>query len=111
MSKQRSGTVENGELMVTMRVVASQKPEPRCLDELLHARAGWLHSFDFEAAGRRAKTGAEGAPDAWLEIELHVADALLGMQVGHELHGSQLIGLGGMFVIVSIRRGCPTKKR
>lgn len=31
------------------------------------------------------RQGAEGAPDAWLEIELRFADALLGMEVGHEL--------------------------
>jgi len=28
---------------------------------------------------------AEGAPDAWLEIEPQFAEALLGMEVGHEL--------------------------
>ena len=31
------------------------------------------------------RQGPEGAPDAWLEIEPHFADALLGMKVGHEL--------------------------
>ena len=31
------------------------------------------------------RQGAEGAPDAWLEIEPRFADALLGMEVGHEL--------------------------
>ena len=31
------------------------------------------------------RQGAEGAPDAWLEIEPHFADALLGMEVGHQL--------------------------
>ena len=31
------------------------------------------------------RQGAEGAPDAWLEIEPEFADALLGMEVGHEL--------------------------
>ena len=31
------------------------------------------------------RQGAEGAPDAWLEIEPRFADALLGMDVGHEL--------------------------
>jgi tRNA-Thr(GGU) m(6)t(6)A37 methyltransferase TsaA len=29
--------------------------------------------------------GPEGAPDAWLEIEPRFAEALLGMEVGHEL--------------------------
>jgi tRNA (Thr-GGU) A37 N-methylase len=33
----------------------------------------------------RAQEGAEGAPDAWLEIEPRFAEALLGMEVGHEL--------------------------
>ncbi len=31
------------------------------------------------------RQGAEGAPDAWLEIEPRFADALLGIEVGHEL--------------------------
>jgi len=31
------------------------------------------------------RQGAEGAPDAWLEIEPRFAEALLGMDVGHEL--------------------------
>ena len=31
------------------------------------------------------RQGAEGAPDAWLEIEPQFAEALLGMEVGHEL--------------------------
>ena len=31
------------------------------------------------------RQGAEGAPDAWLEIESRFADALLGVEVGHEL--------------------------
>jgi tRNA-Thr(GGU) m(6)t(6)A37 methyltransferase TsaA len=31
------------------------------------------------------RQGSEGAPDAWLEIESRFADALLGMEVGHEL--------------------------
>ncbi len=51
----------------------------------LYAGAGWLHSFDGEAAGRGAAAGGEGAPDAWLEIEPQFAEALLGMEVGHEL--------------------------
>jgi len=35
-----------------------------------------------EAAPRQ---GPEGAPDAWLEIEPRFTEALLGMEVGHEL--------------------------
>ncbi|HEU0210347.1 MAG TPA: tRNA (N6-threonylcarbamoyladenosine(37)-N6)-methyltransferase TrmO [Candidatus Udaeobacter sp.] len=31
------------------------------------------------------RQGAEGAPDAWLEIEPRFADALLGIKVGNEL--------------------------
>lgn len=31
------------------------------------------------------RQGPEGAPDAWLEIEPQFAEALLGMEVGHEL--------------------------
>jgi len=31
------------------------------------------------------RQGPEGAPDAWLEIESRFAEALLGMEVGHEL--------------------------
>lgn len=31
------------------------------------------------------RQGAEGAPDAWLEIDPQFAEALLGMEVGHEL--------------------------
>ena len=31
------------------------------------------------------RQGAEGGPDAWLEVESQFADALLGMEVGQEL--------------------------
>ncbi len=31
------------------------------------------------------RQGPEGAPDAWLEIEPRFAEALVGMEVGHEL--------------------------
>jgi tRNA-Thr(GGU) m(6)t(6)A37 methyltransferase TsaA len=31
------------------------------------------------------RQGSEGAPDAWLEIEPQFAEALLGVEVGHEL--------------------------
>ena len=54
-------------------------------DELLHTGTGWLYSFDTEAAGRAPRQGSEGGPDAWLEIEPQFAEALLGMEVGHEL--------------------------
>ena len=54
-------------------------------DELIHTGTGWIHSFGTETAGRGARQGSEGAPDAWLEIEPQFAEALLGMEVGHEL--------------------------
>ena len=54
-----------------------------------------MHSYMLEAVGFIRSTvkgredaprqGPEGAPDAWLEIEPRFADALLGMEVGHEL--------------------------
>ena len=31
------------------------------------------------------RQGSEGGPDVWLEIEPQFAEALLGMEVGHEL--------------------------
>jgi tRNA-Thr(GGU) m(6)t(6)A37 methyltransferase TsaA len=31
------------------------------------------------------RQGPEGAPDAWLEVEPQFAEALLGIEVGHEL--------------------------
>jgi tRNA-Thr(GGU) m(6)t(6)A37 methyltransferase TsaA len=31
------------------------------------------------------RQGPEGAPDAWVEIEPQFAEALLGMEIGHEL--------------------------
>ena len=31
------------------------------------------------------RQGPEAAPDAWLEIESRFADALLGMEVGHQV--------------------------
>ena len=54
-------------------------------DELIHTGTGWIHSFDTETAGEAPRQGSEGAPDAWLEIEPQFAEALLGMEVGHEL--------------------------
>jgi tRNA (Thr-GGU) A37 N-methylase len=54
-----------------------------------------LKSYTLEPAGFIGSTvksredaprqGPEGAPDAWLEIEPRFAQALLGMEVGHEL--------------------------
>jgi tRNA-Thr(GGU) m(6)t(6)A37 methyltransferase TsaA len=54
-----------------------------------------MNSYTFEPVGFIRSTvkgradaprqGPEGAPDAWLEIEPRFADALLGMEVGHDL--------------------------
>jgi hypothetical protein len=62
-----------------------RKREQRCTDELLSTGTDWLHSFDSERSGRRAAAGPEGAPDEWLEIEPQFAEALLGVEVDHEL--------------------------
>jgi hypothetical protein len=51
-------------------------------DGLLEAATGWLHSFDTEAPEEAPRQGAEGAPDARLEIEPQFAEALLGMEDG-----------------------------
>ena len=40
------------------------------------------------------RQGPEGAPDAWLEIEPQFADALLGMEAGHELIVITLVAPG-----------------
>ena len=40
------------------------------------------------------RQGPEGAPDAWLEIEPRFAEALLGMEVGHELIVSYVVARG-----------------
>ncbi len=55
----------------------------------------WMNSYMLEPVGFIRSTvkgredaprqGPEGAPDAWLEIEPRFAEALLGMEVGHEL--------------------------
>jgi tRNA (Thr-GGU) A37 N-methylase len=40
---------------------------------------------DLKRREEAPRQGPEGAPDAWLEIEPQFAEALLGMEVGHEL--------------------------
>jgi tRNA-Thr(GGU) m(6)t(6)A37 methyltransferase TsaA len=45
---------------------------------------GFIRS-SVKGRGDAPRQGAEGAPDAWLEIEPRFADALLGMKVGNEL--------------------------
>ena len=46
-----------------------------------------MNSYTLEPIGviRSTVKGREDARDAWLEIELRFAEALLGMDVGHEL--------------------------
>jgi tRNA (Thr-GGU) A37 N-methylase len=54
-----------------------------------------MNSYTLEAVGfirssvkgreDAPRQGPEGAPDAWLEIEPRFAEALLGMEIGHEL--------------------------
>jgi tRNA-Thr(GGU) m(6)t(6)A37 methyltransferase TsaA len=45
---------------------------------------GFIHST-LKRREEAPRQGGEGAPDAWLEIEPQFAEALLGMEVGHEL--------------------------
>jgi tRNA-Thr(GGU) m(6)t(6)A37 methyltransferase TsaA len=45
---------------------------------------GFLRS-NIKTRAEAPRQGSEGAPDAWLEIEPQFADALLGVEVGHEL--------------------------
>jgi tRNA-Thr(GGU) m(6)t(6)A37 methyltransferase TsaA len=45
---------------------------------------GFIHSA-LKTREEAPRQGPEGAPDAWLEIEPQFADALLGMEAGHEL--------------------------
>ena len=65
-----------------------------CIVESVN-NVAWMSSYTLEPIGFIRSTvkgredaprqGPEGAPDAWLEIEPRFADALLGMEVGHEL--------------------------
>ena len=45
---------------------------------------GFIHST-LKRREEAPRQGAEGAPDAWLEIEPQFAEALLGIEIGHEL--------------------------
>jgi len=47
-------------------------------------RVGFIRSV-LKRREEAPRQGSEGAPDAWLEIEPQFAEALLGMEVGHEL--------------------------
>ena len=63
------------------------------------------------------RQGPEGAPDAWIEIEPRFAEALLGMEVGHELivitwlHQAKRDVLRGIRVMILAVRspGCFTR--
>src|SRR6476661_7775922 len=71
-----------------------RSPIGSCIVESVN-KGGNMNSYTLEPIGFIRSTvkgredaprqGPEGAPDAWLEIEPRFADALLGMQVGHEL--------------------------
>jgi tRNA-Thr(GGU) m(6)t(6)A37 methyltransferase TsaA len=47
-------------------------------------RVGFIRST-LKRREEAPRQGSEGGPDAWLEIEPQFAEALLGMEVGHEL--------------------------
>jgi tRNA-Thr(GGU) m(6)t(6)A37 methyltransferase TsaA len=54
-------------------------------DELIHTEpVGFIRSV-LKRREEAPRQGSEGAPDAWLEIQPQFAEALLGMEVGHEL--------------------------
>jgi len=65
-----------------------------CVGESVN-NVAWMNSYTLEPVGFLRSTvqgradaprqGSEGAPDVWLEIEPRFAEALLGMEVGHEL--------------------------
>ena len=55
-----------------------------CMNSYMLEPVGFIRST---VKGREdaPRQGPEGAPDAWLEVEPRFAEALLGMEVGHEL--------------------------
>ena len=55
------------------------------------------------------RQGAEGAPDAWLEIEPRFADALLGIEVGHELMVITWLDKADRGVLQNHPRGDPNR--
>jgi tRNA-Thr(GGU) m(6)t(6)A37 methyltransferase TsaA len=65
-----------------------------CIVESVN-KVGYMSAYTLEPVGFIRSTvkgredaprqGPEGAPDAWLEIEPRFAEALLGIEVGHEL--------------------------
>ena len=71
-----------------------RRPIAICIVESVN-NVGNMNAYTLEPVGFVRSTvkgredaprqGLEGAPDAWLEIEPRFADALLGMESGHEL--------------------------
>jgi tRNA-Thr(GGU) m(6)t(6)A37 methyltransferase TsaA len=55
------------------------------------------------------RQGSEGAPDAWLEIEPRFADALLGVEVGHELIVITWLDKADRTVLRNHPRGDPSR--
>lgn len=55
------------------------------------------------------RQGPEGAPDAWLEIEPRYAEALLGIEVGHELIVITWLDKGDRTVLRNHPRSDPSR--
>ena len=55
------------------------------------------------------RQGPEGAPDAWLEIEPQFSEALLGMEVGHELIVITWLHQAGRDVLKAHPRSNPSR--
>jgi tRNA-Thr(GGU) m(6)t(6)A37 methyltransferase TsaA len=72
----------------------AQRLSGGCIVESVN-KVEWMSAYSLEPIGFIHSTvkgredaprqGPEGAPDAWLEIEPRFAEALLGMEVGHEV--------------------------
>ncbi len=61
------------------------KREQRCaMDSYTLEPVGFIRST-LQGREDAPRQGPEGAPDAWLKVEPRFAEALLGMEVGHEL--------------------------
>jgi tRNA-Thr(GGU) m(6)t(6)A37 methyltransferase TsaA len=54
------------------------------MDSYMLEPVGFIRST-LKSRADAPRQGSEGAPDAWLEIEPRFADALLGVEVGHDL--------------------------
>ena len=74
---------------------AGQRPKGTVAGQKAGITLDMMNSYALEPIGFIRSTvkgredaprqGPEGAPDAWLEIEPQFAEALLGLEVGHEL--------------------------